>query len=370
MLQLLAALIACTGGSALAPLQDPPSPEAPASDASVPQTIEGKFTLTPLVGPTPRRGRVPASARRFLAKEIKAPFRRAVSDQADGIPFSLEPRDDLGPVRTFDLRFPSPAPVVEAEHPSATVVARYLCPAEPPEEPQPAILILHHLQDDQTLELVMGSWFAQRGFACLVLWFPGYGPRRGDEGKMVSADLEQLTRLLGQSVGDLHACRDWLAQRPEVDAERISLLGVSLGATLGSTMAGMDPGFAACVLVLGGGDLATVIFNGSRETSGMERLLNERGVDRDAASEVLTPIDPLTWAHRLPTDGVLMLNAKNDEIFPRDCTERLRAACPGEGPIHWYPGSHAGIALFLPDIMNRIDGFLRERLDLPAAPPR
>ncbi|MAF66291.1 MAG: hypothetical protein CMJ84_11625 [Planctomycetes bacterium] len=361
MIRTLTAVLVVAGG-----LVPTVAQETPRTDGDVAaQTVRGTFELTPLGGPTPRSGSTPAVARRFFKQEVSVPYRKSLRENADGLPFTLEPAADLGKVRTFDLRFPSPAPVVDPDHPSATVAARYLCPADPSEEPQPAIVILHHLQDDQTLELALGSWFAQRGFSCLVVWFPGYGPRRGDEGKMVSADLVQLTNLLGQSVGDVHACRDWLAQRPEVDAERISLLGVSLGATLGTTISGMDPGFAACVLVLGGGDLATVLFNGSSETSGMERLLRERGLDRDATSEILTPIDPLSWAHRLPRDGVLMLNAKSDEIFPRHCTERLRQACPGEGPIHWYPGSHAGIAIFLPDIMNRAETFLRERLGLP-----
>jgi dienelactone hydrolase len=364
MIRLLTAVLVTAG--ALVPVGRLATAGGDDGEGATAPVLEGTFELTPLGGPAPRRGKTPASARAFYKEQVQAPFRDSLRENADGLPYTLEPGDDLGPVRTFELRFPSPAPVVEADHPSAIVAGRYLCPREQPAKPQPAILILHHLQDDQTLELALGAWFAQRGFSCLVLWFPGYGPRRGDEGKMVSADLGQLTHLLGQSVGDVHACRDWLAQRPEVDAERISLLGVSLGATLGTSISGMDPGFAACVLVLGGGDLATVIFNGSSETRGMARLLAERGVDRDGASEILAPIDPLSWAHRMPTDGVLMLNAANDEIFPRHCTERLREACPGEGPIHRYPGSHAGIAIFLPDIMNRAETFLRERLDLPA----
>ena len=56
----------------------------------------------------------------------------------------------------------------------------------------------------------------------------------------------------------------WLREQPQVDASRIGIMGISLGAMLSALMIELEPDIRAAVLFLGGGNLAG-IFQTSKE---------------------------------------------------------------------------------------------------------
>ena len=58
---------------------------------------------------------------------------------------------------------------------------------------------------------------------------------------------------------DVRRAADFLRSRPEVDPSRVGVTGISLGAIVGSTTAGVDGRFAKAVLTIGGGDLARIL---------------------------------------------------------------------------------------------------------------
>ena len=76
-------------------------------------------------------------------------------------------------------------------------------------------------------------------------------------------------------------------------------------------------------------------------------------------------IDPMTYAHRLKTRPLLMLNALWDEFVPREATLDFQHAC-GDCPLVWFPTTHSTIWVLYPLIASRIYGFLRGAFALQA----
>ena len=84
------------------------------------------------------------------------------------------------------------------------------------------------------------------------------------------------------------------------------------------------------------------------------------GKRREAAGsrslDLLSAVDPVTYADRLKDRKVLMLNASNDEIIPRQCTESLWKAA-GKPKIVWYDSGHVTAALHILDAMQQVTDF-------------
>jgi len=132
---------------------------------------------------------------------------------------------------------------------------------------RPAAVLLHWLGGNfDTLEIV-GLRMAENGIATLMLYMPGYGPRRPKEGpkeKLGTKDMDAMIATLRQAVLDVRRAGDWLAARPDVEASRVGLVGISLGSIVGSLTAGVDDHFGRSVFIIGGGDLAAIVITGAR----------------------------------------------------------------------------------------------------------
>ena len=75
---------------------------------------------------------------------------------------------------------------------------------------------------------------------------------------------------------------------------------------------------------------------------------------------------PLTFAPRIESGRCLMINAKQDEVIPRQCTDALWQAA-GQPTLLWVPSGHYSAAWFLPTIRRTAVDFLKgkpvERLE-------
>lgn len=82
-------------------------------------------------------------------------------------------------------------------------------------------------------------------------------------------------------------------------------------------------------------------------------MLEKEGVDPATLDAILAPVDPLTFAARIETGDVLMLNARRDEIVPTESTDALWEAL-GRPRIKWFDTGHYGTALHILMVMNDI----------------
>ncbi len=230
----------------------------------------------------------------------------------------------------------------------------------------PACVVVHHLGGSFEAEEILAQYLTQHGVVGMTLALPGYGARRAPNqpraGFLGHKDPVEDLAGMRQAVLDVRRAADFLRTRPEVDADRVGVTGISLGAIVASVSAGVDARFARAVFVIGGGDFTKVLAGDSKEARDAMKGVRELGLSPADLKKAFDLVDPNTFAHRLRSDDVLMLNAEKDEIFPRESTEGLwrRAGYPR---IKWYDTTHKGVVTHLGDVMNETLDHLRSKAD-------
>jgi len=146
---------------------------------------------------------------------------------------------------------------------------------------------------------------AERGYHVLTFDGPGQPAARHLEGLVFRPDWENVvTPVL-----------DWLLTRPEVDAGRVGLLGLSMGGLLAPRAAAFEHRLAACVAVDGLYDLGSTVtdsFPGTRAEA--EAALRAKSApDVDAALRDLMATQPtIRWA---ATHGQYVTGAHSPRAF-------------------------------------------------------
>ena len=248
------------------------------------------------------------------------------------------------------LTFPSP---VESPHPvNNTVHGNYFRPAGP--GPFPAVIVLDILAGDQTVSRTAAMYLAQHQIAGLCLHLPYYGPRRpaGERVRFLSPNLKQTTEAMRQAVLDCRRAAAWLAAQPEIDPDRLGIMGTSLGSFPAALTCAMEPRLKSAALLLGGGGLVEA-YQDHPEMAKFRPVLQLLGADRDTLKKLIAPIDPITYADRLKERRVLLIAAKQDEVVPAAAAQQLWEAS-GKPRIIWYDTSHVGAALYTLSILEHV----------------
>jgi dienelactone hydrolase len=270
-------------------------------------------------------------------------------------PFEMQRTDyDAASVEVWEVRFPSP---VTTPHPlNNTVHCEYFVPTSDGVK-RPAVIVLHILGGDFPLSRVFCVTLAQRGVPALFVKMPYYGPRRApdDPRRMISRDPVETQEGMRQAVLDIRRAAAWLSQRPEVDSENLGIFGISLGGITGALASTAEPRLGHVCLLLAGGDIGRVAWESS-ELRGIRQYWEERGGTRDDFMAALRQIDPIEYGENVRGRRILMMNAEEDEVIPRPCTEALWRAF-GEPEIQWYSGGHYSCARHLPHALIRVAEF-------------
>ncbi|WP_309711975.1 alpha/beta fold hydrolase [Armatimonas sp.] len=113
----------------------------------------------------------------------------------------------------------------------------------------PCVALLHGLGGSkEQLFSLMAPDLVKQGFAVIALDAALHGERKV-EGKSPQAAFLQV---VPDTVKDWRQALDWLGTRPEINKNRIGLLGYSMGAFQGSILMGVEPRFQAATLCVGG----------------------------------------------------------------------------------------------------------------------
>lgn len=213
-----------------------------------------------------------------------------------------------------------------------------LLPLHP--RPAPAALLLHgYGSSKERMVESAGRSLLQLGVATLGIDLPLHGARLPAGGDGVEAALGNPLQLAARWRDALRECRaalGALAALPEIDAARIGLVGYSMGAYLGVTVAAAEPRVRATVLAAGG-DLPD---------------------DLPFAPMVRAVVDPIRAIHRLAGRPVLLINGRHDRTIRPAWAARLHAAAREPRELLWYDGGH-----WLPDaVVRRAAGWLAAHL--------
>ena len=299
----------------------------------------------------------------------------AVSKTYNNAPFDYTMRllTNRADFRVYRLTYPSP--VVTPVEQNNTIPADYYLPKNlKPGVQYPAVICLHILDGNAQLTDLVCSVLAGRGIPAISFKMPYYGERGLPKGPEALADKPQMfVGAISQVGEDIRRTVDLLAARPEVNPERIGITGISLGGITGATAAGAEPRIYRACLMLAGGDLLSLIRH-ARETRQLSEMIDKLPVqERAEIEEKIAEVDPLRFApalrERAQEGRVLMINAGQDEVVPRACTEKLAQALGIADQVVWFKGlGHYTAIAELPRAMRMTADFFAQ--DLPDAAER
>lgn len=303
--------------------------------------------------PRPEGGILTISERREFRSQPLSRFRL----EKESFDWVLTYTDATDKYFVGDLCFPSP---METSWPEAnTVYAEYYRPRVTGKAP--GIIVLDILQGNFLVARTVARNLAENGIAALAVHMPFFGkrkPHNDPDATMLSPSISFTVELMTQAVLDIRSAALWLRAREEIDGEKTGVVGVSLGAIIGGLAIGVDGSFVKNALVLGGGDVAQILWT-SPESAELKQKLEEKGYTLEKLREELQLVDPLTYAHRINRSTVLLFNAKKDETVIPDCTTKFWEKA-GQPKIIWYDTSHVGMALYINKILEQIVTFIQE----------
>jgi dienelactone hydrolase len=197
-----------------------------------------------------------------------------------------------------------------------------------------AAVIMQHgantSKDDYYIQAPARRW-AKHGWTVLAVDLDQHGERAVETPSDPLVRRRLITRpaFVEQSVADLGAALDLLAETPGVDAGRIGYVGFSLGGMLGAVFAAREPRLRATAIVIAG-SFAYARYWERGDTE-------EERARRRAAAEAT---DPVFFVGRIAPRPILMVNTTDDPVFPRAAVETLFAAAGEPKELRWHPGTH------------------------------
>ena len=220
----------------------------------------------------------------------------------------------------------------------------------PGKGPFPAVVYLHGSGGSRADFVGIASWLAARGAVALTINSPFVGEQ--PEGTGMDA-LRQERDLAVRGVIDTRRAVDALRSLPQVDDDRIGLVGFSAGARSAAIAAGVEPRFSSIVLWSGGSEPVGAYTS---------RLPTELRLE---AGSLLSDVDPLQWIAGSKAQ-LLFQDGRTDEVVPRTALDRLYAAAPEPKEIRWYPAGHELNAKAYSDQLDWLTKQLQ--IDGPAVP--
>lgn len=258
----------------------------------------------------------------------------------------------------WDVTFPSP--VVTPHENNNTVHCEYYKPVGlATGEKRPAVIVLHILGGDFALSRLFAGAIAQTGTAALFVKMPYYGPRSqpGVPRRMISANPDETIAGMTQAVLDIRQAVGFLSSRPEINTDELGVFGISLGGITGTLAASAEPRLKNMCILLAGGDLGKIAWEAREFRREREKLIAMGATLEDFRSAV-KEIEPLTYAANCKGRRILMLNAEEDEVIPRACTDALWQALD-KPQLTYYSGGHYSVMWHILKAKARVQDFFK-----------
>lgn len=128
------------------------------------------------------------------------------------------------------------------------------------------------------------------------------------------------------TVIDLRRLVDWMELQPEIDPQRIGLVGFSMSAVVGALLLGADSRPAAAALVMGGALIGTTLahcdgpFEPMRETI-MSRFDWSRARYQSVTGAAFEHVDPANHPTRVDPAGIVYFESQYDTCMPASSRE-------------------------------------------------
>jgi dienelactone hydrolase len=278
---------------------------------------------------------------------------------ADSVPYSASPSLPLEVAEDAGTRTRMHFAVHELSLPSAadSIAFEYYDVAG--DERTPVIVLLPVFNGQLTISRFFARYFANQGWAAVV----------------VTRAVDPLDALMAPAdtvEGNLLAYRrvlDWVEQEPELDALRIGVMGISLGAMDGVMLAALDRRVNSLFIAMAGGDLSYVLANTNhrRIARTIDGMAEDLGTSREAIGAKLgaaIKLDPLALARYVDAERVFMVLTRTDAIIPFEAQEELREMMGSPEALYLVTG-HRPSVVFFPKVRNAAFEFFARQFAEP-----
>ena len=242
----------------------------------------------------------------------------------------------------FVLSFPTAVP---SDHPENNMVPIHVLLPHGQTGPFPTVIILHYWGAlNRNVERAMGLALNKRGIAAVLMTLPYHlertppGSRSGE--MAIQADPASLDVTLLQSLQDTRRAIDFVMSRPEFDHNRIGIGGLSLGAIITALVYGIDTRISHAAFVLGGVDIAHILWYSSRVVAQRDAL-REKGFTEEKLRDALAPLEPMSFLSARPDTDALIVAARFDTVIPPRSTRELIASIKSP-QVSWLNTGHFG----------------------------
>jgi dienelactone hydrolase len=187
----------------------------------------------------------------------------------------------------------------------------------------PVVMILPMLGGSYPLEKFFARYFAKHGLASVIV--------HREEIDTIPISPADLNDLFRQTVLDNKRAINWLEDRPEFDATRLGVFGVSMGAIKGALLAPLEPRVDAAVLALAAGDLPYILTYTTEPGISRRRaeVMASQNLTEATLQEKLRAgmtCDPMRFAEYADPKKMLLVLATCDSTVPINKGMELRRA--------------------------------------------
>ena len=244
----------------------------------------------------------------------------------------------------------------------------------------PLVVLAHGVGDTSATpcHLLAGA-LADNGIASFVLYMPVHSRRLPEEMKarFYRLSIQEWLDFYRVSVVNIRQVLDWAETRPELDADRMGVAGISFGGYVSAIALGVDSRLKSGAILLACGNQEKLAWTSTTRRFGKWDVSEEyyteaqknylsyvddvasRGFDNVPPLRPSYPFDPYTFSSTIKDKQVLMVNAKWDAYFPREAALDFWQAC-GRPKQVWLPAGHASAWLYYPIIRRHVVELFRE----------
>ncbi len=241
----------------------------------------------------------------------------------------------------------------------------------------PLAILVHGLGDRSVFPFkLLARELARQRMAAFIIYLVTHSSRHLPVGRALTDD--EWFENYRISVTDVRQVLDWRATRPELSQEKVGIVGLSFGGFIAAMSMGVDRRIRSGVLIASGGNLEKIGmrsrmlprrlgFRKSEADFAAQQERYRRYLERVAKGEPADApergflVDAMTYARYLRDRPLLMINARWDEIIPKEATLDFWEVA-GRPPIAWLPGGHATVWLWYPIISRKVRRFLSASL--------
>jgi predicted esterase len=204
----------------------------------------------------------------------------------------------------------------------------------------------------------------------------------GEDGQSGVTRIDNWLELCQTVTINIRQIMNWAEERPELDASRIAILGISMGSNSAVAAMAVDHRVKAGIFIIAGGNMELAIWQSRSALAQVSHQCTrgkcheiyshypqyladvaEKGVGNVTPARDCFLFDSLTFAPQLRDRPLLMINADNDDFIPRESTMQLWHAL-GEPRLVWLPAQHTSIFRHYHAIRKEVIGFLESTFNI------